>query len=65
MGGGERKKQGLGLGREQTDKAVISRFSTKLGEALGKIDPSESERKGGEGSMWINLISKVLMLICG
>ena len=27
------------LGREQTDRNIISRFSAKLGEALGKIDP--------------------------
>lgn len=33
------RKARVQLGREQTDKSIIGRFSAKLGEALGKIDP--------------------------
>jgi hypothetical protein len=44
---GDRKPR-LSVGREQTEKEVLSRFSQKLNEALGKVEDGEGEgeRKG-------------------
>jgi hypothetical protein len=40
--GSDDRRPRLGLGREQTDKDIVSRFSQKLGEALGKVDELDS-----------------------
>lgn len=54
------RKARVALGREQTDKGVISRFSAKLGEALGRIDPKVCR---GEGGLWVCVVREGVVFV--